>query len=130
MWVVPVMDKDGRPPARDGLNLMTEPPTRHAEDVATDADTWPWRCLRCGGTIFHDGERCRDCRTIDPSAAATASRPRGFIEWMRAEPLATFSLKVTATAGVELALTALWLELLLSRSAELARVVTLVGQWL
>lgn len=109
---------------------MTEPPSAAAENVSTEADTWPWRCLRCGGTIFHDGERCRDCRTIDPSADASSRRPdaEGFLEWMRGESLPSFSLKVTATAGVELALTSLWLQLLLRHSAELARIVALAGQ--
>lgn len=103
---------------------MTRPPSAVTEQDRTDPDTWPWRCLNCGGTIFHDGEHCRDCRTSrhhsdDPSQGTSSE---GFLAWIRRESFATFSLKVTLISGIELALTALWLRLLLLRSIDLATV--------
>jgi len=36
-----------------------------------------------------------------------------FFEWMRGEPITSFSFKVTMISGIELGLTMLWLRLLL-----------------
>lgn len=106
---------------------MPEPPDSDANDGQSSADTWPWRCLGCGGTIYHDVELCRECRPRGPHGEA-GRRPEaaeGFVDWMRREPASALSLKVSVIAGVELALTAVWLQLLVGASglAGLAPVV-------
>lgn len=97
---------------------MPGPPDPDADDDAASPHAWPWRCLGCGGTIYHDGERCRDCRRSDRAGAAGRHRdsPEGFVDWMRRQPASTLSLKVSVVAGVELSLTAAWLQLLLGAS--------------
>lgn len=106
---------------------MPGSPATDTGDRQSDADTWPWRCLGCGGTIYHDGERCRECRRSSRHGAGIRrpESPEGFVDWMRHEPASALSLKVSVIAGVELALTAAWLQLLLGASglAGLAPVV-------
>lgn len=106
---------------------MTEPPSAAAKNARGDADTWPWRCLGCGGTIYHDGEFCRECRTVAAPGDGSRRHRGGFLDWIRRQSLAALSLKVTVVAGIELALTAFWLQLFLRRSGELVQVVPSLG---
>ena len=86
-----------------------------------EGDGWPWRCLDCGATIYHDGECCRECRSARRvrSGAREADRSGSFLAWMRAEPASTFALKVTLISGAEVGLTALWLVFLLGGATRL-----------
>ena len=108
---------------------MRATPSTLSELDRTHPDAWPWRCLGCGGTIFHDVEFCRDCESTrpPPEQPPPLEVPEEFLEWMRNEPRPTFSAKVTAITGIELLLTTLWLELLLRGPVELARLGVLVG---
>lgn len=87
--------------------------TREAASAATDGDRWPWRCLGCDGTIYHDGEYCSAC------AAATRRGRRDephdhrtFRDWIRDQTYPSFVTRVATLAGFELSLTAVWLHLL------------------
>ena len=100
---------------------MSGSPALDADAGPTDADTWPWRCLRCGGTIYHDVELCRDCFALERyrhtmggygEANPEPDGPEGFLDWMRGQPASALSLKVSVIAGIELALTMVWLQLL------------------
>lgn len=97
----------------------SQPP---AETTALD-DTWPWRCLGCEGTIFHDAVFCHDCRPAQlPSRSDPSRHPVGaFLDWIRREPYPTFLTKVTAVASLEVSLTALWLQLMLAGSVGIGR---------
>lgn len=107
---------------KDGADRMSGSLALDADDGQTDADTWPWRCLRCGGTLYHDVELCRDCFALERyrhsmggygEASPEPDRPEGFLDWMRRQPASALSLKVSVIAGVELTLTTVWLHLLL-----------------
>lgn len=93
---------------------MSPQPTASTEPECGNPDTWPWRCLDCGSTIYHDGEFCRACARSRPvgGGAEAAPTPDGFVDWMREQRPAPFVLKVTVVAGLELALTAVWIQLL------------------
>jgi hypothetical protein len=91
------------------------------EDGRKSPDTWLWRCVGCGGTLYHDVELCRDCHSLERYRHAVGGygetgrrpdAPRGFLDWMRRQPASVLSVKVSVVAGVELALTTLWLKLL------------------
>lgn len=89
----------------------SQPP---AETTALE-DTWPWRCLGCEGTLYHDAVFCHDCR---PAQLTSRSEPShhpvpAFLDWIRREHYLTFLTKVTAVASLEVTLTALWLQLML-----------------
>lgn len=93
-----------------------------ADDGHAEPDTWPWRCLRCGGTLYHDVELCRDCFALERyqhtmggygEAGLEPESPEGFFDWMRRQPASALSFKVSVIAGVELTLTTVWLQLLL-----------------
>jgi len=101
----------------------------HAEIATADDDAWPWRCVGCGATIYHDGEFCPDCETTYDTVEATRSAraPTAFFEWMRREPFPAFALKVTLISGVELGLTVLWLRLLLYGLTGLPHIGPLLG---
>lgn len=90
-----------------------------SKTTSPDVDTWPWRCLGCEGTIYHDVELCHDCRLVRPVAHRTNRRHpvAEFLDWIRREPYPTFVTKVTAVASLEIALTTLWLHLMLFGSA-------------
>lgn len=49
--------------------------------------------------------------------------PRGFWGWIREESFAAFLLKVTAISGLELALTTLWLQVVLLGPTELGQLL-------
>lgn len=108
---------------------MPRPSTNDAEDDRSAADTWPWRCLGCGETIFHDVEFCRDCTSAGfyDDTGRRFDSPEGFLDWMRSEPLPSFSVKVTTITAVELALTTLWLQFLLGGSIDLTQFGPFVG---
>lgn len=108
---------------------MPEPPPSSADPDRADADRWPWRCLGCGTTIYHDGELCRDCVSAHRRAHAGrgGDASDGFLEWVCEEPVSAFVLKVSVVAGIELALTSLWLRLALSGFVEYGSVVPIVG---
>lgn len=86
-------------------------------------DEWPWECLSCGTTLYHDVEHCRTCASasVHPKTRGRSSALREFVSWMRREPYPSFVLKVTAISSTELALTALWLHLILLGPSELIR---------
>ena len=101
---------------------MSASPALDADDGPTDADVWPWRCLRCGGTIYHDVELCRDCFALERyqhtmggygEASLEPDQPEGFVDWMRRQPASALWFKVSVIASVELTLTTVWLQLLL-----------------
>lgn len=98
---------------------MPKPPAPRDEEEGSDVDTWPWQCLRCGGTIYHDVELCRDCNPIGPlhDTDRRHEEPEGFIDWIRRESASALSIKVSVIAGVELVLTTFWLQLLAGASA-------------
>ena len=104
---------------------MQTPASRTDDADHEDADIWPWQCLECGVTIYHDGECCLDCESTTPLATygGEASTTEGFLDWMREQPATTFVLKVSAVAGVELALTTFWMRAVLQRSLDLASVL-------
>lgn len=90
---------------------MSESTTSRAEPDRGEPESWPWRCLYCRTTIYHDGERCRDCRSSRRPAGRRPApdAPDGFADWVREQTAPALVLKVTAIAGIELSLTALWL---------------------
>ena len=101
---------------------MLESRAADADDGPPEPDTWPWRCLRCGGTIYHDVELCGDCFALERyrhtmggygEARLEPDGPEGFVDWMRGQPASALSLKVSVIAGLELTLTTVWLQLLL-----------------
>lgn len=104
-----------RPDGEDVSSPMPQPPTDTPAAAESPTDTWPWQCLRCGATIFHDGDHCPDCaRSRSLARVADGGRPeRGFRAWIRAQSYPSFVATVTAVAGIELGLTALGLRLLL-----------------
>lgn len=74
-------------------------------------DGWPWSCTRCGTTIYHDGDTCRECGR----ATGVDDRPRSpgsWTEWMRRQSYPAFVTRVAALAGAELLLTVLWMRVL------------------
>lgn len=90
--------------------------------------TWPWRCVGCATTIYHDGEFCRDCKASpSPRNKSLVSGLREFISWMRRESYWTFVPTVTVITGIELALTALWLQIIIFGPAEFLRLTSLVA---
>ena len=86
-------------------------------------ETWPWECLHCGTTIYHDGEYCRECesRHVFTEDNRWIRGLRAFLRWMRRESHPSFVLKTTSIASVELTLTAFWLQLMLVGPTELMR---------
>lgn len=83
--------------------------------------SWPWACLRCGATVYHDVLYCRDCGPAASSAAERVRRGSGepLRSWIRRQSYPRFVGTVTGIAGVEVALTALWLQILLVGPANL-----------
>lgn len=111
--------------------MATRRPGQQPESaVAERADTtgsmeasWPWACLRCDATVFHDVLYCRECRPA-ATRAAEGGRGRGrgdgpFRSWIRRQSYPRFLGTVTSVAGIELALTAFWLEVMLVGPANL-----------
>ena len=94
-----------------------------------ESDTWPWRCLECGTTIYHDGEVCLDCESSRRvrRAGGRPDRSVGFVDWVRAQTATGLVLKVTVVASIELALTTFWLQTLLGRVLELGGLVPIVS---
>lgn len=90
-----------------------------AETTPSGDDSWPWRCLDCEGTIYHDSELCRDCQSVlTVAGGASGQQPdRDFVDWIRLEPYLAFVTKVTAVASLELTLTTLWLQLMVFGSS-------------
>lgn len=93
---------------------MGDTPTYHGTD-----EGWPWSCTRCGTGMYHYASVCREC---DRAARATdltdVGGPRGAVRswlgWTRRQSYPRFVATVSAVAGVELLLTALWLRVLFS----------------
>ena len=82
-----------------------------------DEGTWPWRCLGCEGTLYHDGWYCADCATVHAIDRRRRTRDdeRGTLRgWIRGQSYPAFVTRVAALAGFDLALTALWLQVLLA----------------
>ena len=106
--------------------------TRATPDVLdterTGDATWPWRCVECESTIYHDGEFCRDCKSSpSPKRGRLGDGLREFVSWMRRESYWTFVPTVTIITGIELALTALWLQILVFGPPEFARMTAIVA---
>lgn len=104
--------------------MPTEAPAEEDRDDAS-GDTWPWACLECGTTIYHDGDWCRDCAStyqVDDGGPRRESSD-GFVDWMCRQSASAFVAKVTVLAGFELLLTAFWLQQVLPRIAELGRLL-------
>lgn len=96
---------------------MPEP--SQSDSASSAGDSWPWACLDCGGTIYHDGRFCRDCeraRALDRVAALSTPGPR-FSHWIREQSYPSFVTSVTAVASLEVSLTAIWLQFLLAGPA-------------
>ena len=91
--------------------MSTDPHPGSAQSVR---ESWPWACLSCGATIYHDGQRCPDCRSSRRLAAVAAieTAEESFGRWIREQSYPSFVSAVTAVASLELALTVLWLQLL------------------
>lgn len=108
---------------------MPDRTTSSADARFEESDTWPWQCLDCGTTIYQDGDFCRDCasshRLGDGYREPNSSN--GFIGWMRDQSLPSFVLKTTAVAGIELALTAFWLQTALFRFLEMGTTLPIMG---
>ena len=104
---------------------MSGPTTQSASTDRGESDTWPWQCLDCRTTIYHDGEFCRSCDSSHrrPRTYGEPDTSNGFVDWMRGQTASGLVLKVTLVAGIELALTTFWLQTLLRRSVELGGVV-------
>lgn len=92
----------------------------HSQHRAGVDDGWPWDCTRCGATIYHDADNCRDCDRAD-RAGALAGRSDGsrlaptFGAWMERQTYPSFVGRVIVVAAVELLLTTAWLQVLFSR---------------
>lgn len=94
---------------------------RRTDAQRTLEDSWPWLCLRCGATVYHDVLYCGDCGPADSSAAERVRRgsAESLRSWIRRQSYPRFVGTVTGIASVEVALTALWLRLLLVGPANL-----------
>lgn len=103
-------------------NVPKPDPASNTEPL--DTASWPWQCVGCGTTIYHDGDYCRDCESATTSArrGPLLRNLREFVGWMRGQPYRTFVPTVTLITFLELALTALWLELVLLGPSELLRI--------
>lgn len=107
---------------------MSGQTTRRTAIDEDTAETWPWACLGCDSSVYHDVEFCRDC------VASFRSRPSSrepntsdhFVDWMRDQPAPTFVMKVTAMSGIELVLTAFWLQTVFQWPLEWTRTMPLV----
>ena len=108
---------------------MSGPPTSRPSTDRDDADTWPWACLDCGATIYHDGEFCVACESSHRirRAHAESERSNGFRAWMREQTATDLVLKTTLVAAIELGLTTVWLQALLRRSLELGSLVPVIS---
>lgn len=108
---------------------MPDRTTSSAEICFEESDTWPWQCLDCGTTIYHDGDFCRVCGSSHrlDSGDSEPNSSNGFIGWMRDQSLSAFVLKTTAVAGIELVLTAFWLQTALVRSLEMGTALPMMG---
>lgn len=99
---------------------MSPPTDPETGDERSSEYEWPWYCLACEVTIYHDGDYCRDCRSNEeferPSRSHTS---HGFVGWIRQESYSTFIPKITVIAGIELALTGLWLQSMIRGSFKL-----------
>lgn len=86
-----------------------------ASSPSPEVDSWPWRCLGCEATIYHDGEFCVDCRSARAAVrdADVEQHSAGFLDWIQGQPYPVFVAKVVAVASFEVLLTLLWLQLLL-----------------
>lgn len=114
---------DGQPlESTDSMPGQTTPTPSTDRD---ESDTWPWACVDCRTTIYHDGAFCRACESAYRSRETNweSDTSDGFVDWMRDQTASVLVLKVTAVAGIELALTAFWLQTLLRGSVALAGVV-------
>lgn len=116
-----------RPPGPDDP-MQSSTPSRPPTD-RDESDTWPWRCLDCDTTIYHDGEFCLTCESSHriSQSSGESDRSNGFRDWMRDQTATRLVLKVTAVAAIELALTTFWLQTLVLRSPGLGSVVPVVS---
>lgn len=90
------------------------------EPSPTATDSWPWTCLGCDATLYHDALYCADCRAHERShATATTGSSSAFTAWVREQSYPEFVSTVTVVAGLEVGLTAFWLRLLLTGSVVL-----------
>lgn len=103
---------------------MPSAPSSRTDAEQAETESWPWHCLSCGETIFHVDTYCRDCTKPHRrgSTRRRESTASGFLDWIRQQSVLALSLKVTVIAGVELALTTLWLQILLYRAGALDHV--------
>jgi hypothetical protein len=83
--------------------------------------SWPWACLGCDANVYHDVLYCRDCGPAKPSAAerGRSGSDEPIRSWIRRQSYPRFVGTVTGIASVEVALTALWLQLMLVGPANL-----------
>lgn len=101
---------------------MGNTPPRNRTD-----DSWPGNCTRCGTEIYHYASTCRECdRTERATLLADVGAPlrvvRSWLGWMRWQSYPRFVATVSAVAGIELLLTALWLSVLFSGAVALPTV--------
>lgn len=93
-----------------------EPTAARETDPQRTLDaSWPWACLRCEATVYHDVLYCRDCGPADSSDAEGIRRGSAepLRSWIRRQSYPRFVGTVTGIASVEVALTALWLQIFL-----------------
>ena len=91
--------------------------TTNRGNGGADDGAWPWRCLGCEGTLYHDGWYCAACaavHAIDRRRRTRSDPGRTFRGWIREQSYPSFVTRVAALAGFELVLTALWLHVLLA----------------
>lgn len=83
--------------------------------------SWPWPCLRCDASVYHDVLYCRRCRPAAARAGQAGRRGAAgpFSAWIREQSYPQFVGAVTSIASIELALTALWLQVMLVGPANL-----------
>lgn len=61
----------------------------------TNDGKWPWACLRCGDTIYHDGIHCQTCRREVHADDATPSKAITVIGWIRQQSYPKLIAKTT-----------------------------------
>lgn len=105
-----------RPGRQRAPNVAEGTGSPRSEDAS-----WPWPCLRCDASVYHDVLYCRRCRPAASRAGQAGRRGSAgpFSSWIREQSYPQFVGAVTSIASIELALTALWLQVMLVGPANL-----------
>lgn len=83
---------------------MTTSPSSREDLGPTDEESWPWSCLDCQATIYHDGDYCLDCESAHRSSepAEPESPVEGFIEGLENESITSLTIKTSVVTIGEL----------------------------